>query len=52
MWSSTNKKLAWTTLGACLTTASYLGLKQPAYAEEPGYVGTVEGIIKKKFFFY
>ncbi|KAG2230957.1 chalcone-flavanone isomerase-domain-containing protein [Thamnidium elegans] len=42
MWSSTNKKLAWTTLGACLITASYLGLKQPAYAEEPGYVGTVE----------
>lgn len=36
------KAVAWTTLGACLTTASYLTLKQPAYAESPTYAGTVE----------
>lgn len=38
-----NKTLAWTTLGACFTTASYLSLKEPAHAEAPAYVGTVQG---------
>lgn len=35
--------MAWTTLGATLTSVAYLNLKAPAYAEAPVYAGTVEG---------
>ncbi|KAI7890199.1 chalcone-flavanone isomerase-domain-containing protein [Mucor mucedo] len=40
--TTVGKTVAWTTVGTCLITASYLGLKEPAYSEAPAYVGTVE----------